>query len=556
MVTGAEAVIRTLEAQGVSHVFGVCGDTSVGLYRAFAELDHDLEHVLARDERGAAYMADAYARLSDRPGVTEAPSGGGATYLIPGLAESGDSCVPVVGFNTNIPTHYRGRGVLTELDQDRLFDPVTTWNGVADDPDQVSRMVRTAFRQATTGRPGATHLSLPMDVLADETTERVNGDDRTGTYPAYRPPPDDDAIEAAARRIADADRPVAVVGGGVHSSRAWESVRDLAEQVGMPVAETLTSAGCIGDSPYRIGVVGENGGRDYADEIVADSDCLLLLGTAVESVWTYKWSNPTDGATTILHADIDPGSIGLNYETDVPIPGDLRRTVHALQETLPTARKWDASALAARHGDWIEPYADRFEADEFPIRPERMVAGAAEVLDDEAVIVADPGTACPYFAALYPFERPGRHWVTPRAHGALGYTIPGVIGAQCARPEATVIGFTGDGSFGTSVGDLETAARYDLPVTVVVVNNDAFSWIEAGQRSFADFSFGVDFDGTDFAAVAEGFGLAGFRVDSADDYEPTLREAVQHDGPALVDLPVRPLPTIDDTPVDWLEPDE
>ena len=556
MTTGAEAVIRTLEAQDVSHVFGVCGDTSVGLYRAFAELDHDLEHVLARDERGAAYMADAYARLSDRPGVTEAPSGGGATYLIPGLAEAGDSAVPVVGLNTNIPTHYRGRGVLTELDQDRLFDPVTKWNAVADDPDQVSRLLRNAFRQATTGRPGATHLSFPMDVLAGETDERVYGEERTGRYPAYRPPPDDAAVAEAARAIAEAERPVAVVGGGVHSSRAWEAVRGLTEQVGMPVAETLTSAGCIGDSPFRIGVVGENGGRAYADEIVGKADCLVLLGTAVESVWTYKWSNPVDGETTILHADIDPGSIGANYETDVPLPGDLRRTVTALQDALPEDEAWDPADLAARHEEWLAPYADRFDADEFPLRPERMVAGAAAVLDDEAVIVADPGTACPYFAALYPFERPGRHWVTPRAHGALGYTIPGVVGAQYARPDTTVIGFTGDGSFGTSVGDLETAARYDLPVTVVVVNNDAFSWIEAGQRSFADFSFGVDFDGTDFAAVAEGFGIAGYLVASADDYEPTLREAVAHDGPALVDLPVRPLPTIDDTPVDWLEPDE
>ncbi|MDX1746847.1 MAG: thiamine pyrophosphate-binding protein, partial [Halobacteriales archaeon] len=407
-----------------------------------------------------------------------------------------------------------------------------------------------------TGRPGATHLSLPMDVLAGETDERVYGDERTSRYPAFRPAPDEDAIQAAARHIRDADRPVILVGGGVHSSRAWTAVRDLAEQVGMPVAETLTSAGAIGDSPFSIGVVGENGGRAYADEIVGESDCLLLLGTAVESVWTYKWSNPEDGETTILHADIDPGSIGRNYETDVALPGDLRRTVTALCEALPSDERWDPTDLAARHEEWIGPYRDRFEADEFPVEPERMVAGAANVLDEEAVIVADPGTACPYFAALYPFTQPGRHWVTPRAHGALGYTIPGVIGAQVAQPDTTVIGFTGDGSFGTSVGDLETAVRYDLPVTIVVVNNEAFSWIEAGQRSFADFSFGVDFEGMDFAAVAEGFGLTGFRVESAEDYEPTLRTAVEHDGPALVDLPVRPLPTIDDTPVDWLEPDE
>lgn len=556
MTDGAETVVRTLEAHDVEHVFGVCGDTSIGLYRTLAELDHDLEHVLARDERGAAYMADAYARLSGKPGVCEAPSGGGATYLIPGLAESNDSSVPVVGLNTTIPVRYRGRGVLTELDQKSLFDTVTKWNASVDHPDLVSRMLRRAFRQSTTGRPGATHLSFPMDVLDGETGERIYGDEETSRYPAYRPPPNPAAVERAAAVLEESDRPVIVAGGGVHSSRAWTEVRDLAEHAGVPVAETLTSAGCVGDSPYSIGVVGENGSREYANEIVGEADALFLLGTAVESVWTYKWSAPPDGTTTIVHADIAPESIGKNYETDVALPGDLRETVRALLNRVPSGEKWDAADLAARHRAWREPYDEVATSDEFPLRPERMVAGASEVLEDDAVIVSDPGTSCPYFAALYPFSRAGRHWVTPRAHGALGYTIPAVVGAHYARPESQVVGFTGDGSFGTSAGDLETIARLDLPVTVVIVNNEAFSWIEAGQRSFADFSFGVDFDGLDYAAIAEEFGLTGFRVEAADEYEDALRAAVELDGPALVDLPTQPLPGLEGTPVDWLEPED
>jgi acetolactate synthase-1/2/3 large subunit len=549
-------VIRTLEAEGVDHVFGVCGDTSIGLYRAFEEHDHDIQHVLARDERGAAYMADAYARLSDRPGVCEAPSGGGATYLLPGLAEATDSAIPVVALNTDVPVRYRGRGVLTELNQGRLFDTVTKWNATLDHPDQVSRMLRQAFRQATTGKPGAAHLSLPIDVLDGTTDERVYGDEETTRYPAHRPRPSEAAVDRARALIADSDRPVMVVGGGVHSSRAWEPVRSFAEHLGIPVAQTLTSAGCIGASPYSIGVVGENGGREYADEILAEADTVLLFGTAAESVWTDKWSQPRDEDQSIVHADIDPGSVGLNFETDVALAGDLRESVTLLAEELRPAEKWSPAELAARHREWIEPYEARFTADEFPIRPERMVAGAREVLDDDAVIVSDPGTSCPYFAALYPFPTPGRHWVTPRAHGALGYTIPGVVGAQFARPDSQIVGFTGDGSFGTSVGDLETVSRLDLPVTIVVVNNASFSWIEAGQRSYADFSFGVDFEALDHAQIAEEFGLAGFRVESADEYEATLREAVELDGPALVDLPTRPLPSIDDAPVDWLEPED
>ena len=556
MTDGSRALLRGLEAHDVEYVFGVCGDTSVGLYRAFEETDSDVTHLLARDERSAAYMADAYARLSDRPGVCEGPSGGGATYLLPGLAEAEDSCVPVVALNTTIPVRHRGRGVLTELDQEDLFEPVTKWNGSVDHPEQVPEKLRTAFREATAGRPGATHLSLPMDSLDGTCEAEPYAPERTRTYPAYRQVPPDGAVADAARVVAESERPVIVAGGGVHSSRAWLELRDLAETLGIPVAATLTGAGCIGDSPYSIGVVGENGSREYANEMVREADTLLLLGTAVESVWTEKWSQPRDGEKRIVHVDVSPESIGKNYRTEVAVPGDLRSTLGALLERVSADEKWTAAEIRRRHEAWVEPYAAAAESDEFPIRPERMVADARAVLADDAVVVSDPGTSCPYFAALYDFAEPGRHWVTPRAHGALGYTIPGVVGADCARPDAQVVGFTGDGSVGTSMGELETLARYDVDATVVVVNNESFSWIEAGQRSFDDFSFGVDFDGVDYASVAEEFGLDAYRVEAADEFRPKLADAVESAGPALVDLPTKPLPDIENVPVDWLEPDE
>ncbi|WP_152040128.1 thiamine pyrophosphate-binding protein [Salinigranum salinum] len=559
MPDGATQLVRSLAAHDVSHVFGVCGDTSVGLYHALAETDagSEITHVLARDERAASFMADAYARLSGRPGVCEGPSGGGATYLLPGLAEANDSCVPVVGLNTTTPVRHRGRGVLTELDQTALFAPVTKWNASADHPDRVPGLVREAFRRATAGRPGATHLALPMDTLADESDSEVYASDRATRCPVTRPHPVPESLDRAADRIRAADRPVIVAGGGVHTSRAWTELRTFAETAELPVAETLTSVGCIGDSPWALGVVGENGGRDYATDVVVEADLLLLAGTAVESVWTAKWSQPPDRATEIVHVDVAPESIGKNYETTVAVAGDLRVALDGLLDRIdgPVAA-WDADDLRRRDEAWRTPYVERFDADDFPLRPERLVAGANEVLGPDAVLVSDPGTTCPYFASLYEFTEPGRHWLTPRAHGALGYAVPGVVGAHYARPDATVVGLTGDGSLGTCLGSLETLARLDVPVTVVVVNNDSFSWIEAGQRNFADFSFGVDFGSADYAAVAAELGLAGFRVDSAAGYEEALAEAVAYDGPALVDVPTMPLPAIDDVPVDWLEPGE
>jgi acetolactate synthase-1/2/3 large subunit len=556
MPNGAEKLVSTLVAHDVECVFGVCGDTSVDLYRAFSEAD-ELTHVLARDERSASYMADAYARLRGRPGVCEGPSGGGATYLLPGISEANESCVPVVSLNTSIPVRYRDRGVLTELDQKALYGSVTKWNTSVDHPEQIPRMVRQAFREATTGRPGATHLSVPMNALNEETDAAAYGDENATRYPPYRPAPEQRRLEEAASVLEASDRPVVVAGGGIHSSRAWTEVRDFAERVGLPVAQTLTSAGCIGDSPYSVGVVGENGSREYANEIVREADTLVLLGTAVESVWTEKWSQPADGEASIVHADIDPASIGTNYETDVALPGDLRTTVERLDELVgEVGPKWDAETLRDRHDEWLDAFDDAFEADDVPLRPERVVADVAAVLDDDAVLVSDPGTPTPYFASLYPFSKPGRHWVVNRAHGELGYALPGAVGAAFACPDQQVVALTGDGSFGIAAGELETYSRLDLPVTVVVFNNNAFSWIEAGQQNYSSFSFGVEFSSLDHAAIAEEFGLAGFRVEEAEEFETKFRAAVETDGPALVDVPTRPLPELEDVPVDWLEPEE
>jgi len=556
MSIGATKLVQSLEAQNVEYLFGVCGDTSVGFYHILSKYDGDIRHLLLRDERTAAFAADAYARISGKPGVCEGPSGGGATYLLPGLAEAGDSSVPVVGLNTTIPVRYRGQGVLTELDQKKLFNPVTKWNDSVDHSDQVPRKVREAFRHATAGRPGATHLSFPMEVLDEPSEGEVYAEDRATHVPADRTPPGEEDISAAVSVLEESERPLIVAGGGIHTSKAWKELRSFAEQAGIPVAQTLTSIGCIGDSPYSVGVVGENGYREYADEMIDNSDVLFLFGTAVESVWTEKWTNPPDRTKRIVHVDISPESIGKNYYTEVSIAADLKRTIEKLDDAYDGPRKWDEETIQERQEEWLAPYAAEFDSDEYPVRPERMVAGANEVLDDDAIIVSDPGTSCPYFAALYEFNSPGRHWITPRAHGALGYALPGIIGAYFAKPNSQIVGFTGDGSLGTGYGDLESLVRYDVDATLVVVNNSAFSWIEAGQRNYQEFSFGVDFEPMNYAAIAEEFGLAGYRVEDAAEYEQVLAEAVSTEGPALVDLPTRPLPTIDNVPVDWLEPDE
>ncbi len=261
-LSGAEAFVRMLQRHGVRHVFGLCGDTSLPLYDALARLDHGITHVLTRDERSAAYMADAYARVTGRVGVCEGPSGGGATYILPGVVEANESSIPVLAVTTDIAVSSRGRYVLTELDQEALFRPLTKWNRVLDRADQVPQAVRAAFRAMTTGRPGAAHIGLPFDVQKDPVDEsEVHADPTLGIFPARRTAPEPAAIGAAADALQSAARPLLICGGGPVIAGAEAELQALAERLEIPVATTISGQGSMPeDHPLALGVVGSNGG--------------------------------------------------------------------------------------------------------------------------------------------------------------------------------------------------------------------------------------------------------------------------------------------------------
>ena len=260
-ITGAQAVVEMLRAHGVEIVFGLCGDTSLPLYDALR--GSALRHILTRDERHAAYMADGYARVTGRVGVCEGPSGGGATYILPGLAEANESSIPVLAVNTDISVSSRGRFTLTELDQRALMRPVTKWNAVLDRAADIPRVFRQAFDAMTSGRPGAAHIALPFDVqTAPVSAADVWADPSLGTYPSRRTAPDPEMIALAAKLLRSAKAPVFICGGGVVISRAESELTELAEKLGAPVATTISGKGSINeDHPLAVGVVGSNGVR-------------------------------------------------------------------------------------------------------------------------------------------------------------------------------------------------------------------------------------------------------------------------------------------------------
>lgn len=545
MVSGAEAVVEMLKAHGVEVIFGLCGDTSLPFYDALARLPHGMRHILARDERSAAYMADGYARVAGKVGVCEGPSGGGVTYLLPGLAEANESSVPVLGINSDISVAARGRFTLTELDQGALMRPVTKWNAVLERSQDIPKIFRAAFNQMTTGRPGAAHIALPFDVQ-NGPVERSElfADPSLGRYPARRIAPDSIDIQRAARLLRDAAHPVFICGGGVVISGAEQELLELAARLSAPVATSISGKGSIAEvHPLAAGVVGSNGGTPETRAIVDGADLIVFVGCRAGSVTTERWRHPMPGKIKVLHLDTDPAAIGVNYPTEAALVGDAKLGLAAINEALTLVRHpLDAAAVERAKKQKFSRFQALAESTDKPIKPERVVAEVSRALDSDAIVVADAGTPCPYFSAYYQLREPGRQVFSNRAHGALGYSLPAAIGAHLARPQVKCISVMGDGSFGFACGELETAARYKLPITFIVIANATFGWIKAGQKSgFNQRYFGVDFSNTDHAAVAAAFGVKSWRVDDPGQLGKSLREALGHAGPSLVDIVCQPL---------------
>jgi acetolactate synthase-1/2/3 large subunit len=548
-LTGAEAVVEMLRLHGVETIFGLCGDTSLPFYDALARLPHGMTHVLTRDERSAAYMADGYARVSGRVGVCEGPSGGGATYILPGLVEANESSVPILAITTDVSVSARGRYTLTEVDQGALMRPLTKWNAVLDRSADIPRVLRAAFRQMTTGRPGAAHIALPFDVQNGPVeAPDIWGETAHGRYPARRVAPEDAQIAQAARLLRAARRPVAICGGGVVIAGAEAALGRLAERLAMPVATTVSGQGSIADDhALALGVVGSNGGTPETRAVVDAADLVFFIGCRAGSVTTERWRHPAPGRTRIVHLDVDPAVIGTNYQTDAPLIGDARLALEALCDALEdrAGGATDAAAVDAVRRARAQKFA-RFDAlarsEETPIRPERLVAALAAALDPESIVVADPGTPCPYLSAYFPVRGTGRRLFSNRAHGALGYALSAAAGAQLARPGTKCVAVMGDGSFGMCVGELETLLRFRLPLTCVVVSNAVYGWIKAGQRAgYERRYYSVDFLPTDHAAVAAAYGVKSWRVTDPRMLEPALRQAIAHAGPSLVDVVCQPL---------------
>ena len=547
--TGAEALVRMLDAYGVDHVFGLCGDTSLPFYDALHGMEHGIRHILVRDERTAAYMADGYSRVSGRVGICEGPSGGGATYILPGLVEANESSSAVIAITSDISVASYGKYPLTEVDQDALMRPLTKWNAVVRRADHIPRMVRAAFRAATTGRPGAAHLGIPYDIQHEDVDAGdIWSDPRHRSYPAWPAAPEPELVEEALQAILSAERPLFVCGGGIVIAGATGELDRLATRLDIAVATSISGQGSLSDvHPNCLGVVGSNGGTDETWEMMQGADLVVFMGCRAGSTTTARWEAPY-GATRVVQIDSDPMVVGANYSVETGIVADLRLTLARMNSVLDENPGMERQFGGARS---VKACRDRKFAGfrglvdgngQGPIRPEAVVDALQSVLPDDATIVADPGTPCPYLSAYYVQRRPGRHFITNRAHGALGYSLGAALGASFGRPDSKTVAVMGDGSFGFTVGELETVARLDAPILMIVLTNSSFGWIKASQKAdFGSRFHNVDFDPTDHAAVASNYIRHCFRVTDPGRLRETFRKAAMLDSPALVDVVCQPL---------------
>lgn len=541
-MTGADVLVKLLEHYGVDYIFGVPGDTNVAFYKALNR-SRKIRHVMARDERSALYMADAYARYSGKPGVAECPSGAGAMYSVPGMAEANSSSIPVILLTNDIPLKGEGRGMITELDNAKLFEPVSKLSFQVKTTAKIPEAVRRAFRTATSGRPGAVHMTFPEDILAHEAhshDDELYAEAECARFPAFPVRPDAALVRQLADLLDAAQRPVLVAGGGVMHSNAGAELLALSEKINAVVVTTITGQGAVPDEhPLALGVIGDNGFHPHAARAVEESDLLVYLGCKMGSVVTIGWTFPThQQARKRVQVDLDPTVLGNTTRNDLNIAGDIRSV---LQDLLPLtqahqARAWNNELNAVRKQFWQHAQAD-LHSDALPLKPQRVVHELNQRLPAQAVMVSDAGTPTPHMTRYLRLPGDGSRLVIPRAFGGLGYAIPAVVGAWLARPDVRPIGLFGDGSFSMSCGELETLTRLQVPAVLLHFNNGCYGWIKALQKLHNNAEYlSVDFTQLDVARIAEGFGLKGLRVTNADELVTALDLAFAHAGPVLIDI--------------------
>ncbi len=540
-IKGAEFMAATLKGYGATHVFLV----EAMLRKTMVELEKlGVKRVVAHSEKAAAYMADGYARASRTVGVCLAQSVGAAN-LASGLQDAFLANAPVLAITGQKPPLFQHRNAYQEIRHEPLFEPVTKYNVTVTEPGQLPLYLRQAYREATTGCPGPVHIDMPnnLGLVIDNSiiTEEPLVEKTFTRVPAFRLQPDPEAVAAAAKALAAAKRPVIVAGGGVITSQAAAQVTALAELLDIPVATSVDGKGAILENhPLSLGPVG-NYARKCANEIVSQADLVLFIGCGTGDQVTLDWTIPSRN-TPVIQIDIDPAELGRNYPNLVGILGDAQLSAAALLTAVGAKKpnaEWAARAKAAVDS-WRAELAPLRNADQQPMRTERLCREVQSVLPDNAILVSDTGFSAIWSAAMIEFSHPGQRYLRA-AGGSLGWAYPAALGVKCACPGQPVICFTGDGAFWYHIAEMETAVRHGIGTVTVLNNNGGFGQCLKGIRAaYADRPGRKEdlykFSSVNFSNIAREMGCHAVRVENPADVGPAVKAAMQAGKPALVEV--------------------
>ncbi|PIZ37977.1 biosynthetic-type acetolactate synthase large subunit, partial [Candidatus Aquicultor secundus] len=535
----AEALIKSLEMEGVDVLFGYPGGVVLPIYDALFDCK-TIRHVLVRHEQCAGHAADAYARATGKVGVCLVTSGPGATNLVTGLANAWMDSTPMVAITGQVATNVLGTDAFQEADITGITLPITKHSYLVKDVSQLPTIIREAFQLAKSGRPGPVLIDMPVDMSKAEIDFKYPED---LTIPGYKPTYKGHAkqIKEAAKLLAGAHKPIIYAGGGITHSEAWDELRKLAETVQIPVTTTLMGKGVFPDDhDLSLRMLGMHGTR-YANYAIMDSDVILAIGVRFDDRVTGKVSTFAPHAT-IIHVDIDPAEISKNVRVDVPIVGDaktvLKDLVTAVQKIeQPHGDKTKWHELIAR---WKEAYPLHYHQNGV-IRPEYVVDTINKVTKGrETIITTGVGQNQMWAAQFYSANTP-RGFITSGGLGTMGFGLPAAVGAQVGKPDSVVIDIDGDGSIQMVSQELATVAANKLPIIIAILNNRFLGMVRQWQELFYDHRYSsVDLDvGTpDFVKLAEAYGIKGVRVEKIEDVEPTLKEAIEARKPILIDFMV------------------
>jgi acetolactate synthase-1/2/3 large subunit len=540
MMTGSQLFAQAMSAYGVSHVFFV----PTILFQALAEMeDLGIRRVTTHGEKAAAYMADGYARAARRPGVCMAQTVGAAN-LAAGLRDAYMACSAVIAITGGRQPQSKYRHAYQEIDDFPMFDLVTKFNAQVDVVERFPDLLRQALRAATSGAPRPVHLQLRGNhghVAEDQGDLELIVEERFKRIPAFRPEPEPESVQLAARTLAEAERPIIVVGGGVSSSEAAAEVVELAEKLSIPGATSLNAKDTIPDDhPLAVGVVGTYS-RWCANRAVAEADLVFFVGSHTGGQVTHNWQIPRPG-TPVIQLDIDPEELGRNYPNQVSLLGDAKVSLQRLiQAARPGARRdeW-LRRVQTLVREWRQEVAPLASSNAVPMRPERICAEISEFLPPDAVIVVDTGHAGMWTGQQLELKHPTQRFI--RCAGSLGWGFPASLGAKCALPDRPVLCFTGDGGFYYHLAELETAARFGINAVIVVNNNNSLNQ----EIPLVDSAYGGQqrgragemwvFEEVNFARIANEMGCLGIRVERPDEIRPALERAFTAGRPAVVDV--------------------